>query len=107
MKANSATPITITNKGPLDLMFCNVAIFTNTIYVYIISFLSHFSARRYKKCNYASIYYAKKSWMSKLFQDFEPNKFYFSGCHLNNFKLIPVYLNQIVQFRQTLVLIQD
>jgi hypothetical protein len=38
MKANSAKPITITNRGPFDLMFCNVAILINTIYVYYYFF---------------------------------------------------------------------
>ena len=39
MKANSARPITITNKGPLDRMFCNVAILVNMNYLFIIIFL--------------------------------------------------------------------
>ena len=30
--------ITITNRGPFDLMFCNVAILINTIYLYYYFF---------------------------------------------------------------------
>ena len=43
----------------------------------------------------------------KLFNDFQSYQLNFSGCYLDYFKLIIIHFNHFMQFRETLITVQN
>ena len=80
-------------------MFCNVAILVNMNYLFIIIFYSmFFLAHEDTKNANTHLLFFKIYAETKLFRDFQPYQFYFSGCHLNYLKLIFVNGYHFMQF---------